>query len=221
MKSNSDYHWNKYKKLQNVVNREMKSAKSKYFVGPINNNKGDDSLIWKALKEATCHNKKCSTMSTLISDGIMYNKPNVISDLLNSYSTSVAASLASKLPHVPFSDQKPFYYNCSKSEVQKLNIDYVYNQLRSIKRNKATGLDNISAQLVKLPAWLLTPSVTSLLNMSIETRIFPKIWKCAKVTALYKSGNRNKASHYRPISALPTLSKVLGKPAHTQFYQHL
>ena len=42
MKSNSDYRWNLYK---NLVNREMKSAKSKYFVDLISNNKGDDSLI--------------------------------------------------------------------------------------------------------------------------------------------------------------------------------
>ena len=53
MNSNSDYHWNMYKKLRNLVNREMKSAKSKYFVDLINNNKGDNSMIWKALKEAT------------------------------------------------------------------------------------------------------------------------------------------------------------------------
>ena len=45
MNSNSDYHWNMYKKLRNLVNREMKSAKSKYFVDIINNNKGDDSMI--------------------------------------------------------------------------------------------------------------------------------------------------------------------------------
>ena len=81
-------------------------------------------------------------MSTLISDEITYNKPNVISEVLNSYFTSVAASLASKLPHVPFSDQEPLYYNCLKFELQQLNIDYVYNQLRSIKQNKAIGLDN-------------------------------------------------------------------------------
>ena len=221
MKSNSDYHWNMYKKLGNLVNREMKSAKSKYFVDLISNNKGDDSLIWKALKEATCRNKKCSTVSTLISDGITYNKPNVISEVLNSYFTSVATSLASKLSHVPFSDQKPLYYNCSKFELQKLNVDFVYNQLRCIKRNKAIGLDNISGRLVNFSARLIAPSVTSLLNRSMETRTFPKIWKCAKVTALYKSGNRNKASNYRQISVLPTLSKVLEKAVHTQFYQHL
>ena len=144
----------------------MKSAKSKYFVDLISNNKGDDSLIWKALKEATCRNKKCSTVSTLISDGITYNKPNVISEVLNSYCTSVATFLASKLPYVPFSDQKPLYYNCSKFELQKLNIDFVYNQPRSIKRNKAIGLDNISARLVKLSARFFAPSVTILLNMS-------------------------------------------------------
>ena len=98
-------------------------------------------MIWKALKEATCRNKKCST----VSNGVTYNKPNVNSEVLNSYFTAVVTSLASKLPHVPFSDQKPLYYNCSTFELQKLNIDFVYNQLQSIKRNKATDLDKSSA----------------------------------------------------------------------------
>lgn len=48
VKSNSSYHWNMYKKLRNLVNREMKPAKSKYFVDLINSNLGNSSLIWKA-----------------------------------------------------------------------------------------------------------------------------------------------------------------------------
>ncbi len=68
---------------------------------------------------------------------------------------------------------------------------------------------------------LFTTSVTKLLNLSLRTRTFPKIWKSAKVTALFKCGNRNDVSNYRPISVLPTLSKLLEKAVHVQLYQHL
>jgi len=57
--------------------------------------------------------------------------------------------------------------------------------------------------------------------LSIATNEFPNIWKCAKATALFKAGNRTSPSNYRPISILPTLSKVLERAVHHQFYQYL
>ena len=57
--------------------------------------------------------------------------------------------------------------------------------------------------------------------MSIQSHSFPSIWKCARVVALFKSGDRSKATNYRPICILPTLSKILERAVHTQLYQYL
>ena len=64
-------------------------------------------------------------------------------------------------------------------------------------------------------------SITKLLNLSIRKSRFPEIWKCSKVTALFKSGDHTNASNYRPISILPTLSKVLERAVHFQLYDDL
>ena len=98
---------------------------------------------------------------------------------------------------------------------------FVLHQLLSLKTNKAIGLDKVSAQLLKNSAHTITTSVTNLLNLSIRTGTFPNLWKCSKITALFKSGDRSNASHYRPISILPTLSKILEKAVHLQLYQYL
>ena len=68
---------------------------------------------------------------------------------------------------------------------------------------------------------VITTSVTNLLNLSIRTGTFPNLWKCSKITTLFKSGDRSNASHYRPISIQPTLSKILEKAVHLQLYQYL
>ena len=52
-------------------------------------------------------------------------------------------------------------------------------------------------------------------------RGFPDELKCARVTPLFKSGNRNLMSNYRPISILPTLSKIFEKLIHVRIYQFL
>ena len=69
--------------------------------------------------------------------------------------------------------------------------------------------------------YMFTSSITKLLNLSIRTGKFPKLWKCSKITALFKSGDRTTASNYRPISILPTLSEILEKAVHSQLYQYL
>ena len=91
----------------------------------------------------------------------------------------------------------------------------------SLKTNKAIGLDKISTRLLKNSAHTIGLSVTKLLNLPIKTGKFPKLWKCSEITALFKSGDRTNASNYRPISILPTLSKILEKAVHTQLYQFL
>ena len=93
--------------------------------------------------------------------------------------------------------------------------------LLSLKTNKAFDLDNISARLLKCGARAICPSITKLPNLSIRTGSFPEIWKCSKVAALFKSGHRTNASNYRPISILPTISKILEKVVHSQFYDFL
>lgn len=45
----------------------------------------------------------------------------------------------------------------------------------------------------------------------MDTGIYSKILKNAKVTPVYKSGERFLASNFRPISVLPTLTKLIEK----------
>ena len=94
-------------------------------------------------------------------------------------------------------------------------------QLLALKTNKAISLDKISASLLKNSAHTIALSVTELLNLSIKTDKFPKLWNCYKITALFKSGDRTNASNYQPIAILPTLGKILEKAVHTQLYQFL
>ena len=97
------------------------------------------------------------------------------------------------------------------------------NQLKHLKANKATciGLDGISACLLKEAAIVITPVLTRIFNRSLNCSAFPCIWKLGKVSALFKSGNRCDPNNYRPITVLPTVSKILEKAVHSQVYEHL
>ena len=57
--------------------------------------------------------------------------------------------------------------------------------------------------------------------MSITQCCFPNLWKSAKVTALFKSGDATWCDNYRPISILPTVSKILEQTVKSQLYSYL
>ena len=54
----------------------------------------------------------------------------------------------------------------------------------------------------------------------LETGIFPDDWKKAKVYPIFNSVERNIPSNYRPISILPSISKIIERVMHTQLLEY-
>ena len=73
---------------------------------------------------------------------------------------------------------------------------------------KVTGMDGPGPRSLKMAAGVLAPSITSLINKSIDLSCFPSQLKIAKIFLIHKSGPKSDPSNYRPISILPTISKL-------------
>ena len=97
----------------------------------------------------------------------------------------------------------------------------ILKELKNLKRKKASGLDNFPPGLLKDAAHVLTKPLTFIINFFIETGVVPSEWKVAKVIPLYKSGSLAEIDNYRPISILPSLSKILEKIVYKQLMAHL
>lgn len=77
----------------------------------------------------------------------------------------------------------------SQFRLTELEESFVLQQLVALKTNKAICLDKIRARLLKNFAHTIALSVTKLLNLSIKTSEFPKLWKCSTIIALFKSAD--------------------------------
>lgn len=60
-----------------------------------------------------------------------------------------------------------------------------------------------------------------LINLVINTGSIPLAWKRAIVTPVFKSGDPRTPGHYRPISTLSLMSKLLEKTIHIQLSEYL
>ena len=83
--------------------------------------------------------------------------------------------------------------------------------MKTIDKKKSSGLDKIPNKLLKIVADVIAPSLTEIFAKSIYTGIFPNEWKEARVSPVHKNGAKHEPSNYRPISVIPTVSKIFEK----------
>ena len=99
---------------------------------------------------------------------------------------------------------------------------FVEKELRALRRNKATGLNELPPGLLKDCAAHISGPLCHIINLSIDSGTVPSVWKAAKVTSpIFKSGNHEFPENYRPVSVLPVFSKILEKGVHRQFIDFL
>ena len=87
----------------------------------------------------------------------------------------------------------------------------ILNIIHSLNIDKASGNDDISFFFLRLGGKVLAPILSVYFGYALEHRIFPDIFKTAKIIPLFKSGSKENVNNYRPISQLPSLPKVLEK----------
>ena len=98
---------------------------------------------------------------------------------------------------------------------------FIEKELKRLKRNKATGTDDLPANLLKYSAFEISSPLCFVINLSLKTAKVPTEFKHALITPIHKSGSVTDMNNYRPISILPIISKLLEKSIHKQLMYHL
>ena len=131
----------------------------------------------------------------------------------NEYFTQIGLSIAESVPQTGKYEFKNYL---SKSVHQTIVLHNpepieVYNIINSLNLHKASGHDDIPSFFLRLGNEVLAPVLSVYFGLAFDIGHFPQIFKTAKVIPIFKSGSKQQASNYRPISLLPCLSKVQEK----------
>ena len=98
------------------------------------------------------------------------------------------------------------------------------NDIRKIAdkldNKKSCGIDGLSNIIMKSIIDILFKPLTIINNPMLEAGVFPDKLKIAKVIPLFKKGGPTMLTNYRPISLLPSRSKIFKKIIYQQLYAH-
>ena len=140
------------------------------------------------------------------------NAADISSSNLNEHFTSIAAKLSKDFSLISdFSSTLPNYHHKGLKQFPKLTTVSLHKLLKSIPIGKSTGPDQISVRMLNKTFPYIGPVLTDIFNRILDEGVFPKVWKIARVTPIFKSGSKDDPGNYRPISVLPVLSKIFEK----------
>ncbi|CAM1306749.1 Uncharacterised protein at_DN0802, partial [Pycnogonum litorale] len=198
---------------RNLLNAIVVRAKTNYYHSSFLDNKNNAKKTWKLINELTRHKSYCKSAPKLIElDNETINNPLRIANEFNSFFSSIGKSLQKDFPRTTEDVTKHINQNLDSMFLIPCTYQEISDMLKSINVHKAIGIDDeIHPQLLKDTHDLIALPLTSIFNEVLKTGIFPDRLKVAKVTPIHKRGDPSKITNYRPISVLPTLSKILEK----------
>ena len=222
--------WVAYRRLRNCITNRINQAKSEFIQTQINNNSGKSGAMWSVLK-SICKNNKSNKICLEVNQNIVSDADEV-AECLNNYFVESVEKLAKESDSdydqiVNGTDNPEFsnetIYENNIFEMPVITTEFVKSEIDKLGVKKGTGYDHLSARLLKyvckIP--LLIQTLVYILNLSLETCIFPDAWKIGRVQPIYKSGDKSSPNNYRPITILPVISKVIEKAIHSELMSFL
>ncbi len=215
---------NSYRQLRNKVNKLNISLKKQYFSEKILLHEGNMKESWRTINQLLNKRSKTTNIDQLNDNCNNITDKKELSETMNNFFCSVGKDLAEKIPATPnplISGDIQLNSQNKKFHFQSVGVRDIREAISKLKTLKGFGNDTISSYFLKLAMPFIENSLVFLFNTSLETSLFPDCWKIARVTPIFKDGDRADKSNYRPISILPVISRLFEKIVFNQLYQYL
>jgi len=211
--------------LSNVKSsrNKLKSLKTKLksdcMQKQLSKEKSDPRSCWNMLNDETGRHNVTTKIDKLCVGGTTF-KDSEICEVLASEFSSVPSSIhATPIPS--FVSNPP----CNPEKQFKLPLvdpADLETELRHISARKNPGFEEIPPFILKTFASTLAAPLALLFNRSVSSSEFPAGMKKAMVIPLYKGkGLKTNPASYRPISLLPTTSKIFESIVHKKLVAFL
>ena len=187
-----------YNGFRNLLNTQIRKAKSEYYTKKIIKNEGNIKEIWKTINNAIKSKRKFNGNITLKENELTL-KNNEVPNSFNNYFTGVANKLTSQLPpsqHSASSYLKNRISNTfSISPITKDEISKVVNKLKY----NGKGSKIISTMVLKDNSNTITEILMHIFNICVVNGYFPNEPKIGCITPISKVSPNKMLKNCKPV----------------------
>ena len=213
-----------FKTYDRIVSDGIQNAKHQYYFNTFVSHKNDMKKTWKTIDETLNRgNNKTNFPSEFIVDHKLISDHKEIADNFNVFFANIGAKLSAGNNQSNCAQSYSDYLNNPtphRFTLSTINESYILSIMNKLKNKNSSGNDEISNKLLKAIGNELSKPLTIIINQCLLTGIFPDLLKIAKVKPLFKRGDTAQLNNYRPISLLPTISKVFERVIYSQLYAY-
>ena len=197
-----------FRTFKNILRKSIIEAKRTYYTNIFERFKYNIKQTWKIIKETLHQEKKDELPNKFVLNGDTLENPKDIANAFNDYFINIGPSLANQI-----NTDHSFQEYLSETHASILSFHTIDEEttahiINRLKNKESSGIDGISNKLLKIAKNQITKPLTLIINQMIKTGIFPDKLKISRVTPIYKANKKDQFSNYRPISLLPSLSKI-------------
>ena len=180
--------------------------------------------MWSGIKSIISHKSFTSSSINKIkgNNGNATSDPSEMSNILNNLYINVASSITKTIPINP---KSPLDYLSNRTFNSLFLTPFTPFEVKDIidalDPFKSVGPNSTPIKLLKIVGCSISPLLALLINQSFQSGIYPDKFKIAKVISLFKKGNPELPSNYRPISLLSIFSKIFEKLVYKRIYSFL
>ena len=212
-------------KVSNKLRNSTKKARKRWYGRKMSDYK-DSQKLWEFSKDQVGW-KEDGTPTLIIKDGVRMKDPKQVADAVNDILIQKVKDILAGIPNDGI-DPLEFTRKWLKDkEVPECDLtsmveyEEVLQAMSELNITDAAGHDQLTTRLIKRMRFVLAPVVHHLINLCFTQDKMPLVWKLAKISPLFKSGDRFDAKNYRPVAVLPALSKVIEKIVIVRLKKHL
>ena len=211
---NNDTLRENYKAEKRKVRSLIDTGRKQYYRDELKKNQNNLSTSWKIVKGMLFNNS--SIEPQYLGDDDLVDKAETFNDFFAKVGKKTfdktQEGLSSNNGNIQIGNYTEFTNNPIHTfKPSPVDCDTIILTIKNLKDSKAYGSDGISLRFIRDSLYVILFYITVIVNTSIVTNTFPTLWKYSHAVPVYKSGDKDDVSNYRPISLLPVLSKILEK----------
>jgi exonuclease III len=208
----NDYYKQQFRYFKEFCEKKLERDKIDHNTTGIKNSLNQPKKLWPKINEII-YNKRIaddSSIKSLKSSGSIITDPKVMANRINDYFVEIPIQLDNLLPDIDDAEvliegPEP---SMTLSSFSHTDIIEMKDILRNLKKNAASGYDFVTPAFLRdIENDILNFLVKSVNNM-LDSGVFPDSLKISKITPVFKDGDKQNVSNYRPIAVLPILSKI-------------